>query len=314
MKISLIVKYGFPSNLSVFNYPKLRKDLGIRGVEISNKKHLDDILDESDLSFFGFADELLLHATSIPRKSKLVTWCRGFEIFSDWLTNIDWSQVDRIIFSGANLPDIFKIYNQNNRSDISKTKMHIIPTGVDLDAMTFKEREPGYNIAFIGHLTYRKNLTLLLYAFNELHKRNDRYKLFIAGDWNPAEFSQRFRLDMEYLIKEFGLEKSIFFDGWQKDINAWLENKNYLVATSLLESGPNTVKEAMAKGIKPLIQNFPGAKLIWPERYIWNTIEEFCNEIQSKKYTSKKYRELMTGIHSYEHMRGHIEAIIREYR
>lgn len=51
--------------------------------------------------------------------------------------------------------------------------------------------------------------------------------------------------------------------------------------------------EAMAKGIKPLIHNFVGAKNIYPEKYLWNSISEFLELILENEYNSKDYRDLI---------------------
>ena len=47
----------------------------------------------------------------------------------------------------------------------------------------------------------------------------------------------------------------------------------------------------MAGGIKPVIHNFRGAKELYPDINIFNTIDEAANEIMNKDYHSKMYRD-----------------------
>nr|WP_225897404.1 glycosyltransferase [Clostridium botulinum] len=63
----------------------------------------------------------------------------------------------------------------------------------------------------------------------------------------------------------------------QKDINKWLEDKNYLICTSVLESQGLGIMEAMSKVIRPLIHNFVGAKEVYPEKYVWNSLDDIIN-------------------------------------
>ncbi|MDI5789453.1 hypothetical protein PO124_16530 [Bacillus licheniformis] len=51
------------------------------------------------------------------------------------------------------------------------------------------------------------------------------------------------------MIDELRLTDSVQFDGWQDDMNQYLEDKHYLICTSLLESQHMSAMEAMAKGI-----------------------------------------------------------------
>jgi hypothetical protein len=68
------------------------------------------------------------------------------------------------------------------------------------------------------------------------------------------------------------------------------EDKNYLLHTSIHEGHSYAIMEAMARGIKPIIHNFRGAKELYPDIDIFNTIDGAANEIMNKDYYSKMYR------------------------
>lgn len=55
----------------------------------------------------------------------------------------------------------------------------------------------------------------------ELVKRDNRYKLYIAGKFQD----DMLKMYWYYQVKEMKLDNNIIFDGWQSDIEEWLENK-----------------------------------------------------------------------------------------
>ena len=130
---------------------------------------------------------------------------------------------------------------------------------------------------------------LLLHAFQELVQVDKKYRLFIGGNFQDA----RYELYYSQMIKELGLEKNIQMDGWIEDVGAWLENKHYMVCSSLLEGHPVGLMEAMACGLKPVIHNFVGAKGIYPTKYLWNSISEFVKQVTHEEYDSSEYRRFI---------------------
>ena len=75
-----------------------------------------------------------------------------------------------------------------------------------------------------------------------------------------------------------------------EEMNLWLEDKNYLLSTAISEGCPNNVIEAMAKGIKPVIHNWPGAKEMFPD-LVFDTILEAKDMLSGYEYDSQNYRD-----------------------
>ena len=114
-------------------------------------------------------------------------------------------------------------------------------------------------------------------------------------------------------LKNSSLQNNFHFDGWQKDINKWLEDKQQIISTSVLEGCPCGVMEAMACGLRPLIHNFVGAKGIFPDEYVWSSIGEFIEKATKpfNKQASESYRDWVVNNHSFDDQIKKIKEIIK---
>lgn len=148
----------------------------------------------------------------------------------------------------------------------------------------------------MGYINYKKGPMLLLHTFKAIHDIDDKYELYIAGKYQD----ERYRLYFRQMAHEFGLENSICYQGWQNDLNGWLEDKDYILCSSLLESQNISVMQAMAKGIKPVIHNFVGATDIYPAKYLWNSIDDAAKQVTAAEYVSEEYRKYIKENYSLE--------------
>ncbi|MGD2127387.1 MAG: glycosyltransferase, partial [Desulfobacteraceae bacterium] len=140
-------------------------------------------------------------------------------------------------------------------------KVRIIPLGFDLsdfkDTEKYREgiREKYFPdaskdillIGIVGRLTHVKNHLLLLEAAKRLKDWGKDYlfRFLVVGD---GELRKTL---MDY-ASELGLEKSVVFTGWQKEMPFIYGALDVVALTSLNEGTPVTLIEAMAAG-KPVI-------------------------------------------------------------
>ena len=76
-------------------------------------------------------------------------------------------------------------------------------------------------------------------------------------------------------------------------MNEWLEDKDYLIHPSHYESFSYAVAEAMAKGIRPLINRWPGAEETWGDEFFLDDFNleqdpERLRGIVGEKYNIKR--------------------------
>lgn len=240
----------------------------------------------ADIIWLEWANELAIEITNkLPKGDKKIV-CRlhSYEALSNYPQKLKWDNIDKVILVSNHMKEILENYHQNIFAQINQ-KIEIVPNGVNLNRFVFRTRENGYNIAVVANINYKKDPAAWLQVIGYLKTFDSRYTLHIAGEFQDIRYENYFK----YLIKQVGLEENVKLYGWVKDINSFLEDKNYLLSTSIHESFGYNIAEAMARGIKPIIHNFHGAREIWPEECVYNFIYEI-SEVLSTEYKSEKYR------------------------
>ncbi|NFA59807.1 glycosyltransferase [Clostridium sporogenes] len=283
----------------------LSYEYNTKKVIVRNYDQIDEEMKLADICWFEWCDPLVGYGSKleIAKNKKIICRLHSYEAFTNYIYDVNWSNVDKIIFVAEHIKRIVlsKVF-------IPQEKIYVIPNGIDLSKQKYKEREKGFNIAYVGYINFKKGPMLLMHAFKKIFDTDNRYKLHIAGAFDE----QRYRLYFNQMIRELGLAKNIIFYGWQKDINKWLEDKNYLICTSVLESQGLGIMEAMSKGIRPLIHNFVGAKEVYPEKYVWSSLDDLVNMLQDEKYSSIEYRNLVEKNYSLSNTNSMIMSKIIE--
>jgi glycosyltransferase involved in cell wall biosynthesis len=274
-----------------------------------NSQELRKTIQWANVVWLEWANQLTVGVTNNPellRGKRVICRLHSYEVFVDFLEKIDWRKIDDLVFVASHIQQI-AINHFPALADRVK-RMHIIPNGIDIDRFYFCRRHRGYHLAFIGYINYKKGPMLLLHAFRELVQIDDRYTLHVAGRFQDP----RYGLYFSQMIKEMKLEANIHVDGWVDDIQNWLDGKQYVVCSSVLEGHPVGIMEAMACGLKPVIHNFVGARQIYPDRFLWNTIPEFIQQVTSNDYESGAYRDFIKNNYSLRIQLEKIDSLIGE--
>lgn len=305
-KIIFFVKPGMDSFLDdIIN--NLSKDYDAKKIIVTEYKQIDEGMEWADSCWFEWCDELLIYGSKqlIATKKNIVCRLHSYEAFTDYIREVNWEVVDKLIFVANHIKE-----NVLKKIKLQEKKTCVIPNGVNLQKYSYKERKKGKNIAYVGYINYKKGPMLLLHAFKAIYDYDNSYKLYIAGKFQD----ERDVLYFNQMIKEFGLEKNIIYEGWQDNLDAWLENKNYIICTSILESQNMSVMQAMSKGIKPLVHNFVGAKTVYKNEYVWSSITELISKVSSEEYNSEEYREFIEKKYSFDEEIKNIDDVFPNSR
>jgi glycosyltransferase involved in cell wall biosynthesis len=128
---------------------------------------------------------------------------------------------------------------------------------------------------------------MLLPISESLAKVLPKHRIHVAGEFQDL----RYKLLFDEYIKAVDSAQNISFDGYQKNVSGWLEDKKYVLNTSLFESFNYGVAEGMLCGAIPLVRNWFGSGNVWPDVKRWNTIDELTGAIVS--YESMEQKDLI---------------------
>lgn len=265
---------------------ELKEDYEVKKIIVTEYHQIDEEIKWADICWFEWCDELVIYASKLDIALEKYIICRlhSYEAFTHYPSLVNFNAVDKLIV----VADFIK-ENISKKIDFDKDKIVVIPNGINLDKYTFVNKTDGYDIAYVGYINHKKGPMLLLHTFKKIFDIDNRYKLHIAGLFQE----ERYVLYFNQMIEEMGLANNIFYDGWIDNLNEWLEDKNYVLCTSVLESQNISVMQAMAKGTKPIVHNFVGAREIYDDKYIFNTIDEAVELITNQDYDSYEYRNFI---------------------
>jgi glycosyltransferase involved in cell wall biosynthesis/2-polyprenyl-3-methyl-5-hydroxy-6-metoxy-1,4-benzoquinol methylase len=305
LKIVFFVKEGMDSFLGGI-IEGLDSKYWVRKMIVRDFTQVDEGMKWADICWFEWCDELVIYGSKhqMAEQKKIICRLHSYEAFTDYPDKVNWTNVDKVIFVAEHI----KNYLLEKNGCIKNDRTIIIPNGINVDKYAFKQREPGYNIAYVGYINYKKGPMLLLHVFKAIFDKDSRYKLYIAGKYQDA----RYELYFKQMVKELGMQSNVFFEGWQENIDKWLEDKNYIISTSLLEGNPVGIMEAMSQGIKPVIHNFVGARRMYPAKYVWNTINEAVDMVISDRYDSFEYHDFVKDKFSLDLQLKRVDLMISD--
>jgi glycosyltransferase involved in cell wall biosynthesis len=258
--------------------PYFRKSIEARGHEFGLYRP-KQALANADVVMHGWAS-----GDSQPLAgARNVMFLRRYELFDGGLARVDWKGVDALVCVNTWIRDVVtNVFEQNK----VKTPVHMIYNGTDVSRWRFKERGLGKKVGMACHVHPKKNLPL---AMQILARLPADYELHIAGEIQDpctAEY-------LNHLGKMLRRKVYLYGHIQAKDLSLWWEQMNYCLSTSLSEGNPNNVIEAMAKGLKPVVHEWPGADDQFPEDLRFSTVDEAVDRITAQAYESKRYRSIV---------------------
>jgi len=238
------------------------------------------------LKHSGLPDvDVILHGwasgASQPVQGKRnVLFLRRYELFDGGLQRVNWKHADLLITVNS---WICSVVRQAFRDMGVSVPVELVYNGTDPGRWRYRERGPNHRIGMACHIHPKKNLPL---ALQVLALCPQDHELHIAGEVQDV--------CTEVYLNHVGraLRRRVYLYGHipRSDLDLWWEQMGFCLSTSLSEGNPNNVIEAMAKGIKPVVHNWPGASDQFPETF--NTAAEAVLQM-SGQYDSAEYRRIV---------------------
>lgn len=150
-----------------------------------------------------------------------------------------------------------------------------------------KTDDARFHLGMIGYVPQRKRLDRALDIFEKLYAQDKRYKLFVKGK-RPEDYpwmhSASRKPEMDYYraqyqrIEDNGWQNNVIFEG-HGPIDTWLQKIGYMLSVSDSESFHLAPAEGMASGAFPIVIEWEGARMIYPDGCVYRSVDEACNAV-----------------------------------
>ncbi|MDR1920904.1 MAG: tetratricopeptide repeat protein [Candidatus Adiutrix sp.] len=240
-----------------------------------------------------WGSEMAIAATNeigLLEGKKVILRLHSFEILSDLAERINYGAVTDLVFVSNFMRELFM---RKLAGRLNKTRVHVIHNGIHLNRFPFVPGRGRKKIAFAAKLDYKKDPMLMMHAFHFLHKRHPELELHVAG----SPDANRHYLAIPDMARKNGLGPEVVsFYGHVRNMPAWYADKDFILCASPFESQGVGLLEAMHRGLRPLIYNFPGAEHLYPASYLWNNLDELEELLQNgpepeecRRFVAEKY-------------------------
>jgi glycosyltransferase involved in cell wall biosynthesis len=234
---------------------------------VKSMYHEPKFVKSCDVVYYEYASQMVVELAKGGKKpDKCIVRGIDVENYMNYYKNFNWDLIDHFILLNEKQLEIY-----TNRPDFTcpKEKIEIIPPGIDMSKYTLRPNPKKKKAVFVGRLWIGKNVAAAVDVVYELNKRDPGWELYIRGDRPDPRWWKKY---LEHRVETCGFP--VHFDERVDDMNAYLEDKDVTLIPSYKEAFSYVTAEAMAKGIPALINDWYGAKQVWPATYIYRTPSE----------------------------------------
>ncbi len=133
----------------------------------------------------------------------------------------------------------------------------VIPNGYDFNIVNTYDRENAvvFKLLMVARWDIQKDHLTLISAFANL--KNFNWKLTLVG-----EGINSYNHELIVLLRKYNLEEKVILIDATSDIDAIYKSHDVLLLTSISESFPNVILEALAHGLLPISTNVGDVEII----------------------------------------------------
>jgi glycosyltransferase involved in cell wall biosynthesis len=241
---------------------------------VQDNADLKESLKHVDVGWFEWGNGPIIAATEDTTKTPIINRIHRYEVYSDAPKLIDWSRVNKLVFSS---PSMIGKFEQKFPVAFSQTDPELVPIGVDENLFKFSPKKPSKKLIYVGRIHPHKNPSLLLQVMAKLVSVDRDYKLDVIGSYADELYEEFFRDQ----IRKLALAENVNVLGWmsQEKVNEHLRKADLFLITSIIEGLSQASLEAMACGVCPVVFDYYGSEKAYPEKFLYRTVDEAIEKI-----------------------------------
>jgi len=265
-----------------------------------------DILEQSDVNFFYQADNTAVEGTKKPKKGKTFVHCVDIEVWAGQASAVNWENVDGALFMAKHIKDMV---------NVGTTPSKVIRPGIDINKWTLKPENTS-NIRKIAYVVGNrriwdvKRLDIAMQLLKDLMTSGRfQWELHIRGTYSSHA---QYNAYCKHLEEDLDIKDNLFWhEDRVEDLNQWLDDKDYFLLPSTKEAFSYATAEAMCKGIKPIINNWQGAKDKWGV-YVSETPGQMLYGFLREPINREEYREFIVNYYNQERYFKELDDFVKE--
>lgn len=272
---------------------------------------LQSIMRRSDICFFEWASELLVHASQLPKQCTIVTRLHSFELY-EWAPQVNWDAVDKVILVSSAMREMFV---QQYPQQAHKTE--VIYNGRSLEEFAPPAHRPfRFHLGMLCNITPIKRIYEVVLAVHGLRQQGHDACLYIAG--KPLDL--RYDAALHRLVQKLDLQDFVVFEGFVADTPVWLHKIDIFISNSFWEGQQVALLEAMAAGCYCLSHWWAGAEEMLPVENLYITeaelqqkVLDYCKKPDSEKLARQgRLRSIAQEKFDLEKMQSNIRRVLQE--
>ena len=248
-------------------------------LHVHDQKRSRELADWADVVFCEWAGpSLAWYSKNKPPHVRLFSRLHRFELAGPWLANVDWANVDGMVF-------VSELYRRMaiEQLPIDPAQTHVIPNAVDMsDFDRPKLPDARFTLGFIGMVPIHKRPDRAVSLLKALLEHDDRYVLRFKGrmpweypyEWKNPVQKQLYLEFFKDTLSDEGLLEHIAFDGFSADVASWQRKIGFMLSPSEVESFHMAPAEGMAARSIPIFWDREGVDEIFGPEFAGRTMEE----------------------------------------
>lgn len=228
---------------------------------------------------------------------KMYIRAHRFEIDRKYGYRVRWERVTKVITVSYLMMEQFM-----EKFRIPRDKIMVINNYINVSQYSEEKDDIDnkYHLAMIGIVPKRKGFEHAVDILIRLKKKDERYKLYIAGK-RPNEFANSWNIPeersyyeaVERKIKENNLEESVIYTGWV-ETERFLQRVGYVLSLSdLIESFHIAPFEGMVSNAVGLALRWEGIEYIYPPENVFDSVEAIADKIEEYNQNEEEREEVI---------------------
>lgn len=253
--------------------------------DVHDRDHTVSVLSWADVvvAEWALGNAVFASRHKLPHQ-KLLVRLHLQERVTDFPRHIVWYNVDQLLFVGPHV-----LRECVDKFDIPPAICRVLGNFVDCDRYALdKVGGAEFTLGMIGIAPSRKRLDRALDVLEALARRDDRYTLRLKGA-SPASYAWLWERPDERTYYEDvyrrinanpDLRHRVIFDPPADDVPHWLRLVGSVLSPSDFESFHMAVAEGAASGALPVVWDWEGAKEIYPELQLVDSVEAAADQVE----------------------------------